>query len=69
MCIRDSGTRRAWAVPIVAFTAGCVVYPTVYLVGWVSFSRGVGYAGLALMVGVSTLTCWLAYQVWQDRDR
>jgi hypothetical protein len=28
----------AWAVPMVAFTAGGIVYPTLYLFGWVSFS-------------------------------
>lgn len=58
-------TRRPWAVPITAFTAGAVVYPTAYLVWWVA-TTGVGGVGLAIMVPVCGLTCWLAYQVWRS---
>jgi len=54
----------AWAVPIVWFTAGGIVYPTLYLLGWVSFT-GVGSPLLAAMVAVSTLTLWVAFQVWR----
>jgi hypothetical protein len=57
-----SGAR--WAVPVVAFTAGGVIYPTLYLVGWVSFT-GVGALCLAIMGPPSTLTCWIAYQTWR----
>jgi hypothetical protein len=53
-----------WAVPVVWFTAGGIVYPTLYLLGWVSFT-GVGSPLLAAMVAVSTLTCWVAWQVWR----
>jgi hypothetical protein len=56
---------KSWAVPVVAFTAGAVVYPTVYLLAWVNYTNGVGVIGLGLMVVVSTLTCWTAYQVWK----
>lgn len=56
--------QKSWAVPVVAFTAGGIVYPTLYLLGWVSFT-GVGAPLLAGMVFVSTVTCWIAYQVWK----
>lgn len=56
----------AWAVPMVAFTAGGIVYPTLYLFGWVSFTT-VGSPLLAAMIAVSTLTCWVAFQLWRNR--
>jgi hypothetical protein len=55
-----------WAVPAVAFTAGGIVYPTLYLVGWVGFT-GEGSPLLAAMLATSTLTVWIAYQVWRAR--
>ena len=57
-------TGRTWAVPVIAFTAGAIVYPTLYLIGWVSFAHS-GSACLAVMVPTSTLTCWVAYQTWK----
>lgn len=57
---------KSWAVPVTAFTAGAVVYPTLYLLGWVSFTNGsTGTIALLVMVGVSTLTCFIAYKVWR----
>jgi hypothetical protein len=56
----------AWAVPMVAFTAGGIVYPTLYLLGWVSFT-GVGSPLLAAMLAVSSLTSWVAFQIWRTR--
>ena len=56
--------RKSWAVPMVAFTAGAMLYPTLYLVGWVSF-KGTGALCLAIMVPSTTLTCWVAYQTWK----
>jgi hypothetical protein len=56
--------RKSWAVPIVAFTAGAILYPTLYLIGWVSF-KGTGALCLAIMVPSTTLTCWVAYQTWK----
>ena len=58
------GSDKSCAVPVLCFTAGGIVYPTLYLLGWVSFT-GVGAALLAGMVVVSTLTCWVAYQMWK----
>lgn len=57
-------TDRQWSVPAVAFTAGAIVYPTLYLVGWVSFTEA-GALCLAIMVPAAILTCWVAYQVWR----
>jgi len=57
-------TRASWAVPMVAFTAGAILYPTLYLIGWVSF-KGTGALCLAIMVPSTTFTCWVAYQVWK----
>lgn len=59
-------SEKNWAVPAAAFTAGAVVYPTVYLVGWVARANGVGAAGLAIMVPPATFTCWIAYQTWKS---
>jgi hypothetical protein len=59
-------TGRPWGAPVVAFTAGGVVYPTIYLLSWVSFA-GSGALCLAVMVPVSTVTCWIAYQVGRHR--
>ena len=58
--------RASWGVPVAAFTAGGVVYPTLYLIGWVSFTgSGSGSACLAIMVPVSLLTLWVTYQAWR----
>jgi len=50
------------AVPVIAFTAGGIVYPTLYLLGWVSFA-GTGVACLGIMVPPAILTCWITYRV------
>ena len=57
-------SEKTWAVPVVAFTAGTVVYPTLYLVDWVA-ATGSGSLCLAVMVPVATLTTWIAFQVWR----
>jgi len=56
--------RRTWAVPAVAFTAGGLVYPTLFLVCWVAFT-GDGAMTLAVMVAPSSLTCWATWQLWR----
>jgi hypothetical protein len=55
---------RASAVPFTAFTAGAVVYPTVYLLGWVSLTHDRGTATLAMMLPPALLTSWISYQIW-----
>ena len=57
-------TGKRWSVPVVMFTAGGIVYATLYLVGWVGFT-GEGSVLLWMMLVVTTLTCWCAYQVWR----
>lgn len=64
-----AGARLIWraspaAVPVVAFLAGAIVYPTLFLVGWVAFV-GTGSLCLAIMVPPSILTCWVAWQTWR----
>jgi len=56
--------RRSWAVPMVAFTAGGLVYPTLFLVCWVAFT-GDGAMTLAVMVAPSSITCWATWQLWR----
>ncbi len=57
--------RRAWAIPAVWFAAGGIVYPTLYLFGWVAYSpTGTGGLLLAAMCVASSLTCWVAVQTW-----
>ncbi|MCX7620449.1 MAG: hypothetical protein N2037_06345 [Acidimicrobiales bacterium] len=57
--------RRPWAPFAAAFTAGAMVYPTLFLVGWVTFVQ-TGAVALAVMVPAATLSCWLAYHVWRS---
>jgi hypothetical protein len=56
-------SRSRWAVPSTALTAGAVLYPTVYLLGWVATTTGSGGATLAIMIPPSVLTCWFAYRL------
>ena len=55
--------RSRWAVPATALTAGAVLYPTVYLVGWVATTTGSGGATLAIMIPPALLSCWFAWHV------
>lgn len=56
--------RRRVAVPVVWFTAGGIVYPTLYLLRWVG-EVGTGEVLLFGMLVVSTLTCFVAVVVWR----
>jgi hypothetical protein len=58
--------QTSWVVPITAFTAGCVVYPTIFLVAWVSITK-VGAGSLLTMVPPSILSSWIAFHVWSVR--
>jgi hypothetical protein len=59
-------SRARRAVPLTAFTAGAVLYPTLFLVGWVAMTRGAtGSATLAIMIPPSVLTSWIAYLTWR----
>ncbi len=59
--------RRASAVPFTALTAGAVLYPTAYLVGWVASGHHTGAGTLAMMLPPALLTSWISYQVWVSR--
>jgi hypothetical protein len=56
---------KAWTTPVLWFTSGAIVYPTIYLFGWLSFTSEGGLL-LGAMVVVSTFTCWIAWQVWRS---
>jgi hypothetical protein len=53
-----------WGAAVALFVAGGMVYATIYLIGWVSFT-GDGGGLLALMVVPSTLSAWCAAQSWR----
>ena len=58
--------RKGWVVPVVAFTAGGLVYPTLYLVGWVALAgTGKGALCLGIMLPPATLSTWIAYQTYR----
>jgi len=59
-------TGKRWTTAVLWFTAGGIVYPTLYLLGWLSFTSEGGLL-LGAMVVVSTFTCWIAWQVWRAR--
>jgi hypothetical protein len=56
---------RRWSPVAAAFTLGGVVYPTVYLVGWVSATGGAGSVALGVMAAVSVLTAWVTWRSWR----
>ena len=60
---------RPWAMLPVLFTVGGVVYPTVYLIGWVTTTDGTGEVALRIMLVTSALSCGAALLVGQARRR
>ena len=58
---------KRWTTAVLWFTAGGIVYPTLYLFGWLSFT-GEGGLLLGAMAVVSFFTCWIAWQVWRARQ-
>jgi hypothetical protein len=60
---------RSWAMVPVWFTVGGIVYPTVYLVGWVATTDGTGEIALAMMLLASVLCCGAALVAWRSRHR
>lgn len=60
--------RSPWALPVVAFTTGGIVYPTLYLVAYVAWA-GEGRNVLSIMVPPSTLSCWFTYQTYRAGRR
>lgn len=62
------GRGARWAFPVVAFTAGGMVYPTIYLMNYLALT-GVGRNVLAIMIPPSTLTCWITFQLFRAARR
>jgi hypothetical protein len=60
---------RPWAIAPVLLTAGGIVYPTAYLVGWVVTTDGTAEVALGIMLTASFLSCWFALLVWRARRR
>ncbi len=60
---------RPWALVPVLLTAGGIVYPTAYLVGWVVTTDGTAEVALGIMLTASFLCCWFAMLVWRARRR
>lgn len=59
-------TQRRGAIAVLWFTTGGIVYPTLYLFGWLAFT-GEGGLLLGAMTVVSVLTAWVTWQVWRVR--
>ena len=53
-----------WALPVVAFTTGGIVYPTVMLVTWV-LTEDTGLATLAIMVPPSVISLYVTWWTWR----
>jgi hypothetical protein len=60
---------RPWAIVPVVWTAGGIVYPTAYLVGWVATTDGTAEVALGIMLTASFLSCWSTLLVWRARRR
>lgn len=58
-----SGAR--WSIPVVAFTTGGIVYPTLFLVVWVALA-GTGAATLAIMLPPSVLSTYATWRTWHS---
>lgn len=61
-------SKARWALVMVAFTTGCIVYPTVYLLTWAPTSAG-GLRCLVIMVPPSLIGLWLTRWVWRAEQR
>jgi hypothetical protein len=60
---------RSWAMVPVWFTVGGIVYPTVYLIGWVATTDGTGEVALAMMLLASAGCCGAAVLAWRARHQ
>lgn len=54
-----------WALPVIAFTTGGIVYPTIMLATWV-LSEDTGLATLAIMVPPSVISLGVTWWVWRN---
>ena len=56
---------RSWTLPVIAFTTGGIVYPTVMLVSWV-LMEDTGGATLAIMVPPSVISLYVTWWAWRN---
>jgi hypothetical protein len=59
-------TDAHWALPVVAFTTGGIVYPTIMLATWV-LMEDTGLATLAIMVPPSVISLYVTWWTWRNR--
>ena len=60
-------TGARWALPVVAFTTGGIVYPTVMLATWV-LMEDTGLATLAIMVPPSVISLYVSWWTWRSTE-
>jgi hypothetical protein len=58
-------TDARWALPVIAFTTGGIVYPTIMLASWVVM-EDTGLATLAIMVPPSVISVYVTWWVWRS---
>ena len=56
-----------WALPVVAFTTGGIVYPTIMLATWV-LMEDTGLATLAIMVPPSVISLYVTWWTWRNPE-
>ena len=56
-----------WALPVVAFTTGGIVYPTIMLATWV-LMEDTGLATLAIMVPPSVISLYVTWWTWRKPE-
>ena len=56
-----------WALPVVAFTTGGIVYPTIMLATWV-LMEDTGLATLAIMVPPSIISLYVTWWTWRNPE-
>jgi hypothetical protein len=59
-------TDARWALPVIAFTTGGIVYPTVMLVSWV-LMEDTGLGTLVIMVPPSAISLYVTWWTWRSR--
>jgi hypothetical protein len=57
-----------WALPVVAFTTGGIVYPTIMLANWV-LVEDTGLATLAIMVPPSVISLYVTWWMWRNPEQ
>jgi hypothetical protein len=53
-------------LPVIAFTTGGIVYPTIMLATWV-LMEDTGLATLVIMVPPSVISLYVTWWVWRNR--